>query len=305
MEKLKYDSLYKFLVSSGVILISLPIIAWIYFMNSEAVLLSQEEYAGLSEYSLGLLQRQALMKNITFWVLVVLSFHLFVGGTILLIFGIVKWSKVQRNLDESSQMDVKIKQLELQKMSGAEILEKANQEAEEIADNTNKKEEKNKNEKPKEETPAVQSPARNAQWTSMAKYMEIEEKVFQYFASSKHYRRLYSFKRNVKIGNRGYDIIAVSQTDNVDYLIEVKYWRNPISPSRSKEVISYLFKSGENYENHAHRNFQCILAIVTPKRNKDRLKQLLSPWVEEIGEGKITLMIISEEELYGGKDDTE
>ncbi|MBQ7323600.1 MAG: hypothetical protein IJW96_03455, partial [Clostridia bacterium] len=83
------------------------------------------------------------------------------------------------------------------------------------------------------------------------------------------------------------------------------YWRNPIPSSRAKEVISYLFKSGENYENHAHRNFQCILAIVTPKRNKDRLKQLLSPWVEEIGEGKITLMIISEEELYGGKDDTE
>lgn len=39
MDKLQYDSLYKFLVSLGIILIALPIAALVYLLNSEPILI--------------------------------------------------------------------------------------------------------------------------------------------------------------------------------------------------------------------------------------------------------------------------
>ena len=51
MDKLQYDSLYKFLVSLGIILIALPIAALVYLLNSEPILISQSDFDALSEYS--------------------------------------------------------------------------------------------------------------------------------------------------------------------------------------------------------------------------------------------------------------
>lgn len=52
MDKLQYDSLYKFLVSLGVVLIALPIAAFVFIANSATLIISQAEYESLSEYSI-------------------------------------------------------------------------------------------------------------------------------------------------------------------------------------------------------------------------------------------------------------
>lgn len=59
MDKLQYDSFYKFLVSLGIILIAAPVLC-LYFVvnNQEQLLISQNEYEALSEASLFLLQER-------------------------------------------------------------------------------------------------------------------------------------------------------------------------------------------------------------------------------------------------------
>lgn len=49
LDKLQYDSLYKFLVSLGVVLIALPITALIFLENGTMHIISKLEYENLSE----------------------------------------------------------------------------------------------------------------------------------------------------------------------------------------------------------------------------------------------------------------
>lgn len=51
MDKLQYDSFYKFLVSLGMLLITLPVLAYLYILNTNYKLISQNDYDNLSEIS--------------------------------------------------------------------------------------------------------------------------------------------------------------------------------------------------------------------------------------------------------------
>lgn len=52
MDKLQYDSFYKFLVSLGIVLITLPIFVLLYILNADYILISQNDYNNLSAISL-------------------------------------------------------------------------------------------------------------------------------------------------------------------------------------------------------------------------------------------------------------
>ena len=52
MDKLQYDSFHKFMVSLGIILITLPIVAYIFLIKSEPIILSQNDFNTLSTFSL-------------------------------------------------------------------------------------------------------------------------------------------------------------------------------------------------------------------------------------------------------------
>ena len=99
MEKLEYDSLHKFLVSLGIVLIALPFVSLLYILNTDVALISQIEYDQLSQYSqYGLQQREQIM-NIILKVLPFLLVIMFITGVILVIVGIRNWEKVQKDLD--------------------------------------------------------------------------------------------------------------------------------------------------------------------------------------------------------------
>ena len=66
VDKLQYDSLYKFLVSLGVVLIALPITAFIFLSNSAALIISQSEYEALSEYSIHDLEQRLRQGKLSF-----------------------------------------------------------------------------------------------------------------------------------------------------------------------------------------------------------------------------------------------
>ncbi len=257
MEKLEYDSLHKFLVSLGIILIALPFVLLFYLLTGDVILISKLEYEGLSEYSQqALAQRERItscLETCLPWVTIVLI----AVGILLIIIGIVRWRKVQNNLDVLIEAEATQKSLEASEMKNSEILAKT---VTEVTDDT-----------------ADGNIESTTAQDKIMKYMEIEDAYFANFIPRK-WKNQYYFKRNLRIGKYEYDCIAVSKRDNIDLIFELKYWRGQRTVASYKRVFDQLYQAGYNYETLQHRNFRCILVIVAPKdeikKHKERLENL-------------------------------
>jgi len=259
MDKLQYDSFHKFMVSLGVILITLPIVAYIFVIKSEPIILSQNDFNTLSTFSLkNICQKEHMIEIFTKY-LPFLTIILILLGIVLIIYGCKKWGKVQKQLDAQIEYDTTIKQINAQKMSATEIALKTAKEVSEAETIENCDE--------------ISDNAANTISTSsnhMLKYMQIEDSCFSKILDQ--YSKKYNLKRNLRIGKYEYDFIGISKKDNVDLIFEVKYWRKIHSRQILDTTLHRLFLSGEYYENIAYRNFKIILIIVSPKEEINRIK---------------------------------
>lgn len=284
MNKLQYDSFYKFLVSAGIILIVFPIIALGFFFNSEILILSQNEFDNLSEHSLrAICQKERILHfiiNISPFVVC----GLFILGVVLLIYGCYKWSKIQKHLDEQVESDTIIKKINSQKMSAEEIVTKASFEVSETEvpfdidpdiNNSNPKSDIDE----KGDYKAKSQDIRNSHINYIIEYMKVEHMCFMEINGQ--YGKKYDLQNNIKIDKMEYDFIAVSKYDNIDIIFEVKYWRSLPASSAISNMLYRLTKAGINYENSAHRNFRLTLIIVTPNKNIDLIKNRINKMQNE------------------------
>lgn len=281
MDKLQYDSLYKFLVSLGLIMIALPIAVLAYLLNSELVLINQEDFETLSQLSKQMLTNRekllVLLRCIFPWFAVIFI----ILGMVLLAYGLYKWRQVQMNLDIKLGAETTIQTLNAMKMNPKEINRKISAEIKEsggqaIYNTVN--------------TPLSQQPNQNTSETYTKiqhKYAEIEQKCFDYVVAK--YGRKYHFTKNIQMGHYSYDLIGVSKKDNVDILIELKYWPSPLPLSNVTRVFKRLSSAGVNYETISHRNFKTLLLVITPE------SQLLTiqSWLEK----KVNLLYMQEHNL--------
>lgn len=259
MDKLQYDSFHKFIVSLGIILITLPIVAYIFVIKSEPIILSQSDFNTLSTFTLNNISEKEHIIEIFTRCLSFASIILILSGIVLITYGCKKWSKIQKQLDAQIEYDTTIKQINAQKMSAPEIALKTAEEVSE-AETIEKCDEISNN------TANIISMSQN----HMLKYMQIEDSCFSKI--SDQYSKRYILKRYLRIGKYEYDFIGISKKDNVDLIFEVKYWRQ-IPPTQILETtLQRLFASGKNYENNAHRNFKIILIIVSPKEKINKIK---------------------------------
>ena len=239
MDKLQYDSFHKFMVSLGIILITLPIVAYIFLIKSEPIILSQNDFNTLSTFSLKNISEKEHIIEIFTRYLSFSSIILILLGSVLIIYGCKKWSKIQKQLDAQIEYDTTIKQINAQKMSVTEIALKT---AEEVLEAENV-----------EDCDGITSNIPNTISTSqnhMLKYMQIEDSCFS--KMSEQYSKKYNLKRYLRIGKYEYDFIGISKKDNIDLIFEVKYWRQIPSMQMLKSTLQRLFSSGVNYENNAH-----------------------------------------------------
>ena len=285
MDKLQYDSLYKFLVSLGIILIALPIAALVYLLNSEPILISQTDFDALSEYSQQMIGHR---DSITTYFIDIFPWFggIFIClGVLFLGYGIYKWTSVQKNLDKRLDAVATMQALSLMEMSAKEVEEKVE---EEVSEETSAE--------TVDDHPAISEDTRLHQ---MIRYKEIEDLCYNYFATK--YSSNYVFKQNIRMGKYHYDFIGVSQNDNSDLLVEVKYWKSLTGIlSRLKEVFYRLFDAGENYETIAHRNFTLCVVIVTTKEQLPRLERLVETHMKQFDSivlNKIDVKCIAEEAL--------
>lgn len=246
MNKLQYDNLYKFFVSLGVILITLPVLALIYISNSEILLISNDEYNSLSEYSVSSLARRSDLINILESVLPWISMIFVALGVFLICLGIYKWYNIQNELDRQLRFETKLKEKNIQKMTPKEIVKKVAEEIDEIS------EEDNQNAVEKTDTDFRKF---------LLEYVYIAEKCYKY--AVEQYKHDYRLSQNLKIGKNMCDFIAISKSKkHKDIIFEIKYWKGSPSDVMIDDLISRMINTEREYTQNTGRKCESKLIIV-------------------------------------------
>lgn len=286
MNKLEYDNLYKFLVSLGIILIALPLIALIYFYNANPILISQVEYDALSKYSLQMIDNRndllSIFVKIFPWFTVTSIFL----GIVLIVCGIIKWFGVQKKLDKKLDAETTKQTLDELQATKEEVNEKIKKETIEYIQNNSE---------------TVVSNGRGDKYPQIKAYekaLEIEQLCFNFCVSK--YSKNYDFKQNIRMGETYYDFIGVSKNDDVDLVVEVKYYRRATGISRCiYDTFEKMYESGLRYQKVAHRDFKCIVIVVTPKKELPRLENIVETYCKAHRENanRIDIKCMAEESL--------
>lgn len=286
MKELQYDSFYKFLVSLGVTLVALPIIAIVFLMNNEILLITQNDYENLSCFTLHSIQNKEQLYNIIYTYFPPIAIALAIIGILLVSIGSYKWYKIQKMLDEQVESDTAIKKINAKKMNATEIALKAVEEAEETANNQS----------PKEDNNSINNSPQQQNKNQVLEYMHIEDLCYR--RALRIYSKKYKLDKNIRVRDYCYDFIAISKKDNIDLLFEVKYWRN-IPPSHVlSNTFNRLCEAGKNYKNTNFRDFKSILMIVTPDINIEKTKNYITRKLTNMQlDCAVEIDYISEEEL--------
>lgn len=307
MDKLQYDSLYKFLVSLGLIMIVLPIAILAYLLNSKLILISQDEFESLSQLSQQMITNRD--KLLTFLKCI---FPWFAGlfiliGVGLLIYGLLKWKTVQKNLDKKLDAETTLQSLNVLRMSPKEINDRIESESSKSGYcDINNKNDEIKSEISQSSHCTVRDKSDETPPQSKSNYLNIyrtfekfEKKCFDYVVSK--YGRNYHFEKNIRIGNYEYDFIGVSKNNSIDLLIEVRYLKNISALMHTLPKFSYrIFEAGTAYETIMHRNFKCIIIIITPKNQLQNAETLIKKSSNNLiheYNGKMVLQCIPEEDI--------
>ncbi|MBQ8627641.1 MAG: hypothetical protein IJ419_15985 [Agathobacter sp.] len=276
MDKLQYDSFYKFLVSLGIVLITLPALAFLYLLNTDYELISQVDYDNLSEISIQRLHNNEELLNLTTSILPIISIVFTVIGLILIIIGCCKWYRIQKELDEQIKSDTITKRINATQLSSSETVEKA---ANEIC--------------------SEQNASTSVSSDRVVKYMQIEDKCYKLF--SNRFSHKYILKQNLRIGKFEYDIVALSKHKKNDIIFEIKYWTvKTITDARLENLISNVKYMCENYKFITNHNCESVIVIVAPREKIENVKSSCSNHFQNYKDSileNVTFEFYAEEDL--------
>ena len=292
MDKLQYDSFYKFLVSLGTILIATPIFC-LYFVvnNQEHLLISKNEYETLTESSLYLLQEREKILGLVYkalpWILPIL----FGAGVFCLLYGGLKWKLIQKEIDEQTHLKTVEQRTNIENMSPSEVIVKA------LTDEVENEAQKNCEQNSSDESEPQVPPIYNQKF-SIVKHIQIEEACCAYVANQ--LPSYFAIKPNIRIGNWEYDAIAISKKENTDLLYEFKYIKYKPSMSYLMHVMRNLEDSGINYQTISNRNFKCRLLFVIPDSQYEAIREYCLLKLGELKNIKTKMEFVKESALNIG-----
>ena len=280
MQQLQYDSFYKFMVSAGITLVVAPTVLLFFLVSGkEAVILSREEMASLCPESAELVYRRFTYLSFLYKYTLVICITLFALGAVLIIFGCIKWWKIQKELDERTSLEVDEIRSRVNQMTAPEIERKATGEVDEMIGDSIKLNKRIVN---------------NGKQYSNAimKYIAIEDKCFKTVKNENQGE--YIFKQNASVRNEEIDILAIAKGYDTDLIYEVKYWVNVPSKALIDGTVGRLLKKKDSYESYMGRNAKPILMVVTEKDNIDTMKNIMD---REIRNDHIEIRIEDEKSI--------
>ena len=283
MDKLQYDSFYKFIVSVGVILIIAPLFCLHYLVSgSYDIIMTEEEANNLSQISSEFLNIKIQYVQSIFKYLPTVCL-IFIGiGIIFTFWGCFKWFQIQKTLDQITILDLEEKELHIQSMSAQEIAEKVIKEDIENHENAN--------------TDSQISHSYSSTSSRIRKAFEIEDACYNYLKDK--LKKKYTVHQNVKVGYCDYDIIASSKYGNIDLLYEIKYWNNTVSKSFLARLIEQVESLGVSYKNNAHRNFRFIILIISSQDISSETTDYLNNLILRKNLSFISVECMNENQLF-------
>lgn len=262
MDKISYESKYKFIVSIGVVLTILPFgVLYSIIALSKDIIISKRrinELNGISKHIIEKLENNffILINNPAFYLFL---FLIFLMGMVCIFKGLKDWKDVQNK--ENHKKDLENEKLELENkklkdefgLSSKEQFDKVEQEVKE-----------------EQEIIGEQSS------TSLIKeYFNIEQRVATKIIKdfSKSHDVVYGFR----LGKYEYDIVAKGKGFlDKDYFFEIKYLKNMINVAWYKKIIEKVNKQNENYQENTNRKPYVKIVFVTEKNNYNQVKEFIN-----------------------------
>ncbi|MEZ5016922.1 MAG: hypothetical protein R2800_07705 [Flavipsychrobacter sp.] len=272
MEKVEYSDLYKFLCSIGIILIAISFV-FPYLMLKEPLgtLTTIETYSKLTPSAKSIFDRRqdiliCVLKNLHF-----ISLATFTTGGLILLYGISKWSKKQKNIDLAD--DAKIKK-ELEEMGNPlnndEVVTKATEEMNEEFSDTSS-------------FTTNTSTTTKDQASFISKYLVVENSILNLIREDVG-NHFITFP-NYKIGIRVFDAILLERAASRDlrgrgltqkeYFLEIKYTTH-LRDQYIKNVIKYTYLLFTTFKTQSKRTAVPIIIIVvaTNKHNSSFIEKV-------------------------------
>lgn len=262
MDKISYESRYKFIVSIGVVLtiLSFGVLYSIIALSKDIIISKRRinELNGISKHIIEKLENNffILINNPAFYLFL---FLIFLMGMVCIFKGLKDWKDVQNK--ENHKKDLENEKLELENkklkdefgLSSKEQFDKVEQEVKE-----------------EQEIIGEQSS------TSLIKeYFNIEQRVATKIIKdfSKSHDVVYGFR----LGKYEYDIVAKGKGFlDKDYFFEIKYLKNMINVAWYKKIIEKVNKQNENYQENTNRKPYVKIVFVTEKNNYNQVKEFIN-----------------------------
>ena len=313
MNKLAYDSLHKFLVSIGTLLVITPFVAVYFIIQGDVQLISVEEYQALSDYSKHVIDSKEYLLRISKYAFIPFFVVIIALGITLFVWGIKGWKKNQTELDEQTRLsndevrkklqdydkeDKNLKRLEIEQESNA---------GDEIQDVKHSCASMKHISESCSDVCMSDEPSEAAEEKSYSEisneiiysnYEKVERAFFRYGIHKLIDSDKYIIEREKKIGGRCIDGIAISKKDYNDIIFEMKWWPFFHNINSIRIACQNLRISRAAYKKETGRNCEAQFVIITRKDKVTSLeKQIKEAMREQLNETEIIFKILSEESL--------
>ena len=288
MNSIKYDSVYKFIVSLGVILLALPLFILYLIYTDKILLISEEEYDVLSMYSKKLLDIHLKMDNffVSHWLGLIL-----VAIILAIIFlGVGMWMWIRADQKKEIKKTIAI----LDK----DVVDEAT-----IESHIKENEEETQSGNEQEEQKCYERLSKYAFKFEISSYKMAKNLFFKYAIKDYLPKPSYIVQLEKKINHLYYDAIAISENaDDPDIIYEFKWWHNYKNRNAIYSSAKQLEVLANNYHAMTGRKCEKRLIIVTTDDYSedlaDWLSEILYSWPNDSSTPIINIEIVEEDSLY-------
>ncbi|WP_223577911.1 hypothetical protein [Sphingobacterium sp. GVS05A] len=257
MEKIEYADINKFLVSIGLMLIIFSIVLPYYFLKEDfGIFLDNKLFLTLKPevQSIIIVKR----KQVSFFQQVIpyLSLLLFTVGIVSLIYGLIRWFKRQKRIDEKFDTELEKLKWEIKAMTPMEVIEKTQIEISEINSPSSELSD-----------PFFRSP--------MIDYMNVESRIYKVFEAYSNVS--FEILTQRKVNSAEIDILMLSKNKKfMDRVIEIKYFKTTINKSIIEKSLTKLSQTIHSYKTSVRRKAKPVLLFVynTDTINKEKVLEI-------------------------------
>ena len=250
MEKIEYGDINKFLVSTGIVFITLSaLIPYFYLKEDFGIYLSSADISKLeAPVRTLILDKQSkviFIQQIIPWI----SLAFLTIGLIAVIIGLVRWSRRQQKIDEKFDKEILKLDLEIESLTPEERIEKAKNEAREIE----------LAEQIANQVAEIQTGRPN---NTHLEYLEIERTIYKMFNDVKS--KNFDILTDQKLGNRFYidAIFKATNTKFADRIVEIKYFKKHLSMNILAQSVHQLNTYATYYKTNSYKNVVPVLLVV-------------------------------------------